>query len=155
MKIDIGIGDKERKRVADGLARVLADTYALAVKTHNYHWNVEGPHFPALHEMFEEQYKALAEATDEIAERIRALGHPAPGGLAAFAKLATVKDEAGRPDAAAMVKTLARDHETASKSARRVLEVAQAAADEATVDLMIERMAAHEKFAWMLRATAA
>lgn len=155
MKIDIGMSDKDRKRVAAALSRVLADTYALYVKTHNYHWNVEGPNFPALHEMFEGQYAALATAADEIAERIRALGHPAPGGLAAFAQLASVKDETGRPKAAEMVKTLAKDHETATRAAREVMKVAEAAGDEATADLMIERMAAHDKFAWMLRATAA
>lgn len=139
--------------VTAGLARVLAGTAALAVKTQNFHWNVEGPHFAALHALFEEQYGALQEASDTLAERIRALGDCAPGGLAAFAALSPVGDAPQDPPAAeAMIAVLAEDHRTMSGEASALLRTAQDAGDEVTVDMMVERMTEHDKTAWMLDA---
>jgi starvation-inducible DNA-binding protein len=155
MKIDIGIGAEDRKAIADGLSRLLADTYTLYLKTHNYHWNVEGPMFNTLHLMFEQQYTELATAVDLIAERIRALGFPAPGSYSAFARLATVK-EAGEqvPEAPEMIRQLARDQEQVAKTAREVFPLVEKAGDEPSADLLTQRMQIHEKTAWMLRATA-
>ncbi len=137
--------------VTAGLARVLAGTAALAVKTQNFHWNVEGPHFAALHGLFEEQYGALQEASDTLAERIRALGDYAPGGLAAFAALSPVGDAPqGPPAAEAMIASLAEGHRTMSGEASALLRAAQDAGDEVTVDMTIERMTEHDKTAWML-----
>ena len=139
--------------VTAGLARVLAGTAALAVKTQNFHWNVEGPHFAALHGLFEEQYGALQEASDTLAERIRALGDYAPGGLAAFAALSPVGDAPQDPPAAeAMIASLAEGHRTMSGEASVLLRTAQDAGDEVTVDMTIERMTEHDKTAWMLDA---
>ncbi len=139
--------------VTAGLARMLAGTSALALKTQNFHWNVEGPHFAALHALFEEQYDALAEAVDELAERIRALGDTAPGGLAAFAALSPVADAPESPPAAeAMIRLLADDHRRLSSEAAALLATAQEAGDEVTVDMMIQRMTEHDKTAWMLDA---
>ena len=139
--------------VTAGLARVLAGTAALAVKTQNFHWNVEGPHFAALHGLFEEQYDALQEAADTLAERIRALGDYAPGGLAAFAALSPVGDAPAEPPAAeAMIASLAEGHRTLSSEASALLQTAQDAGDEVTVDMTIERMTEHDKTAWMLDA---
>lgn len=152
MKVNTGISAKDRERIAQELSRVLADSYTLYVKTHNYHWNVEGPHFKGLHELFEEQYTELATAVDDLAERIRALGHKAPGGLSAFSKLAAVKEETGEPEWKDMIRTLAEDQETVVGTCRQCLKVADDAGDEATVDLMVERLQVHEKTAWMLRA---
>jgi len=137
----------------DALSRLLADTYTLYLKTQNYHWNVTGPMFPALHTMFEEQYAELATASDLIAERIRALGHPAPGTFQEFAKLAAVGEEPGVPTAIEMVKNLARDHRIVVSTAREVADEAEQADDIATVDLATQRIELHEKIAWMLEAT--
>ena len=137
--------------VTAGLARVLAGTAALAVKTQNFHWNVEGPHFVALHGLFEEQYGALQEASDTLAERIRALGDYAPGGFAAFAALSPVGDAPQDPPSAeAMIASLAEGHRTMSGEASALLRTAQDAGDEVTVDMTIERMTEHDKTAWML-----
>ena len=155
MQIDIGIEERDRKAIAEGLSRLLADTYTLYLKTHNFHWNVEGPLFNTLHLMFEEQYKELATAVDAVAERIRALGYPAPGSYSAYSKVASVK-EAGDtvPLADEMVRELARDQETVAKTARSIFPVVEKANDEPTADLLTQRMQIHEKTAWMLRAMA-
>jgi starvation-inducible DNA-binding protein len=155
MKVDIGIAEKDRKKIADGLSRLLADTYTLYLKTHNFHWNVEGPMFNTLHLMFEQQYTELALAVDLIAERIRALGVPAPGSYSAYAKLATVKEANGVPKAEDMIRELARDQETVVRTARKVFPLAEKANDEPTADLLTQRMQVHEKTAWMLRAMVA
>ena len=151
MKIDIGISKNDRKQIADGLSRLLADSYTLYLKTHNYHWNVEGPMFNTLHLMFEGQYTELAEAVDVIAERIRALGFPAPGSYAEFQALTSVEQEEGAPAAEEMIRQLVKGHETVVRTAREVMPKAQKAEDEPSVDLLVERMRLHEKTAWMLR----
>lgn len=150
-EIEIGIDAPGRKRLADGLSHVLADTYALYVKTQHFHWNVTGPMFRALHEMFEEQYTELADAVDEVAERIRALGHPAPGSFSKFAELTTIDEEAGVPQAQEMIRQLVLGHEAVVRTARTVFASAESANDQVTVDLLTERMQVHEKTAWMLR----
>jgi starvation-inducible DNA-binding protein len=155
MKIDIGIEAEDRKAIAEGLSRLLADTYTLYLKTHNFHWNVEGPMFNTLHLMFEQQYTELAAAVDLIAERIRALGFPAPGSYSAFARLSTVKEAAdAAPDAAEMIRLLAKDQEQVAKTARQVFPTVEKAGDEPSADLLTQRMQIHEKTAWMLRAMA-
>lgn len=151
MKIDIGIGEAERKEIAEGLSRVLADTYTLYLKTHNYHWNVTGPLFNTLHLMFETQYNELALAVDEVAERIRALGFPAPGTYSAYAKLSSIKEEDGVPEAEQMIRNLVEAHETLVRTARSVFPAADEANDEPSADLLTQRMQASEKTAWMLR----
>ena len=155
MKIDTGIAEKDRKKIAEGLSRLLADTYTLYLKTHNYHWNVEGPMFNTLHLMFEQQYTELALAVDLIAERIRALGHPAPGSYSAYAKLATVKEATGVTSAEEMIRALAKDQESVVRTARSIFPATEKANDEPTADLLTQRMQVHEKTAWMLRAMAA
>jgi len=150
--IDIGISDKERTAIAEGLSRLLADTYTLYLKTHNFHWNVTGPQFNTLHQMFMTQYTELALAVDEIAERIRALGHLAPGSYSAYAKLARVKEADGSLSAKEMLRELAADQATVVKTAREIFPVAAKAHDEPTADLLTQRMQVHEKTAWMLRA---
>ncbi|MCH7889293.1 MAG: DNA starvation/stationary phase protection protein [Proteobacteria bacterium] len=149
--IDIGIGDEDRRKIADGLSRVLADTYTLYVKTHGFHWNVTGPLFNTLHLMFEQQYTELALAVDAIAERIRALGHPAPASYAQFAELKSIDEETGVPAAEEMIRQLTADQETVARTARSVFPIADAANDEATADLLTQRLLVHEKTAWMLR----
>ncbi len=149
--IDIGIPEQQRKAIADGLSRLLADTYTLYLKTHNFHWNVTGPQFNTLHLMFETQYTELATAVDEIAERIRALGEPAPGSYAAFARLSSVKEADGVPSAEDMLRQLVQDQETVVRTAREVLPLADEANDEPTAGLLSDRMQVHEKTAWMLR----
>ena len=149
--IDIGISETDRKTIAAGLSRLLADTYTLYVKTHNFHWNVTGPMFNTLHLMFEQQYTELSTAVDEIAERIRALGLPAPGSFAQFGTLATVAEECGVPSAQAMIAQLAKDQEIVARTAREVFPAADKANDEPTADLLTQRMQIHEKTAWMLR----
>ena len=149
--VDVGISEQDRKSIAEGLSRVLADTYTLYVKTHNFHWNVSGPLFNALHMMFEQQYTELATAVDEVAERIRALGFPAPGSYAQFGRLTGITEETGVPSAEEMIAQLLKDHETVVRTAREALPVADAAHDEPTADLLTERMRVHEKTAWMLR----
>jgi starvation-inducible DNA-binding protein len=155
MQIDTGLAEEARQEIADGLSRMLADTYTLYLKTHGYHWNVTGPMFRSLHLMFEEEYIDLREAVDEIAERIRSLGHPAPASYAEYGRLASITDEEGAPDAMEMVRRLARDHETVVRTARQVVKVAEEAGDVATADLATTRIDIHEKTAWMLRSTAA
>ena len=149
--IDIGISQPDRKRISDGLSRLLADTYTLYVKTHNFHWNVTGPLFNTLHLMFEQQYIELATAVDEIAERIRALGFPAPGSYKQFGALTSIDEEDGLPSAVEKVAQLAKDQETVTRTAREVFPVAEEAHDEPTADLLTQRMLIHEKAAWMLR----
>ena len=155
LNIDIGIPDADRKAIADGLSRVLADSYTLYLKTHNFHWNVEGPMFNTLHLMFEGQYTELALAVDMVAERIRSLGHPAPGSYKAFASLTSIEEAADGVKAEDMVKQLAKGHETVAKTARSMFPLCDAANDEPTADLLTQRMQLHEKTAWMLRAMAA
>ncbi|HEY8154207.1 MAG TPA: Dps family protein [Myxococcota bacterium] len=149
--IDIGISDKDRKQLAEGLSRLLADTYTLYLKTHNFHWNVTGPMFQTLHLMFETHYNELALAVDLIAERIRALGHVAPGSYQAYAKLSTIREETGVPAATAMIRSLVKGHEAVAKTARAVFPTAEAANDQPTADLLTQRLQIHEKTAWMLR----
>lgn len=151
VEIDIGIGKKDRKAIAEGLSRLLADTYTLYLKTHYFHWNVTGPMFNTLHLMFEQQYTALALAVDEIAERIRALGFTAPGSYSEFAKLSTVKEATSVPDAQEMIAQLVKDQEAVTRTAREVFPLAEKASDEPTADLLTQRMQIHEKTAWMLR----
>jgi starvation-inducible DNA-binding protein len=149
--INIGISADERRAIAAGLSRVLADSYTLYLKTHNFHWNVTGPMFNTLHIMFEQQYTELALAVDEIAERIRALGVPAPGSYTQFSSLTSVKDETEVPTAMAMVQQLVEDNETVVRTAREVFPTVDEANDEPTADLLTQRMQVHEKTAWMLR----
>jgi starvation-inducible DNA-binding protein len=149
--IDIGISGKDRKAIAEGLSRMLADTYTLYLKTHNFHWNVTGPQFNTLHLMFETQYTELALAVDAIAERIRALGVLAPGSYKQFAELTSIKEELGHPDATEMLRQLAKDQEAVVRTAREVFPLAEKANDQPTADLLTQRMQVHEKTAWMLR----
>jgi starvation-inducible DNA-binding protein len=149
--INIGIPAEDRKAIAHGLSRLLADSYTLYLKTHNYHWNVTGPMFTTLHTMFEEQYTELATAVDEIAERIRALGEYAPGSYSQYMELAQVKESKSVPEAMAMVKDLLESHETVARTARSVFDAAEKGNDEATLDLLTTRIQLHEKTAWMLR----
>lgn len=151
MEIDIGIPAADRKKLAAGLSRLLADSYTLYLKTHNYHWNVTGPMFNTLHTMFEQQYIELGTAVDVIAERIRALGFPAPGSYQAFAALTSIKEEAAVPNAKEMIRRLVQGQEAVARTARDVFPLADAAHDEPTADLLTQRMQLHEKNAWMLR----
>lgn len=150
--LDIGIPENQLKVITEGLSRLLADTYTLYLKTHNYHWNVTGPQFNTLHTMFETQYLELATAVDTIAERIRSLGAWAPGTYTEYARLATVKEAEGIPSAEEMVADLAADQATVVRTAREIFGPADEAQDEATADLLTQRMQVHEKTAWMLRA---
>lgn len=152
MKIDIGIKEKDRNSVADGLKHLLADSYTLYLQTHNFHWNVTGPQFRELHLMFEEHYTELAVAVDDIAERIRTLGVLAPGTYKAFAELSAIKEVDEIPSAKDMVKILTQGHEQVVKTCRDVLKLAQHANDESSSALVSDRMRIHEKTAWMLRA---
>jgi len=151
MEIGTGLAETDRKSVAEELSRLLADSYTLYLKSHNYHWNVTGPMFQTLHLMFETQYNELALAVDEIAERIRALGYPAPGTYREFAELASVTEDDSLPAATDMVRNLVTDHETVIGTARSTLAVAEAAGDAASADLATRRIDIHEKTAWMLR----
>ncbi len=151
MSINIGIEEKDRKAIAGGLSKVLADSYTLYLKTHNYHWNVTGPMFNTLHLMFEEQYTELATAVDEIAERIRALGVHAPGSYKAFSGLTEIEEETEVPSAEEMIRQLVIGQETVVRTARDVFRIAEQANDEPTADLLTQRMQIHEKNAWMLR----
>jgi starvation-inducible DNA-binding protein len=151
MKIDTGISEKDRADIAQGLGRLLADSYTLYLKTHNFHWNVTGPMFNTLHLMFETQYNELALAVDEIAERIRALGHPAPGSYAEFGKLTSIAEAEGTPKATDMLRQLVAGQEAVVRTARAVFKVAEKASDQPTADLLTRRMELHEKNAWMLR----
>ncbi|MEH6497348.1 MAG: Dps family protein [Pseudomonas marincola] len=151
--MNIGIENNQREAIAMGLSKLLADSYTLYLKTHNFHWNVTGPMFSSLHLMFETQYTELAVAVDDIAERIRALGLKAPGSYAQFSKLTTIKEEGGNPKAEQMILQLIRDHELVIRTAREVFQLADEAGDEPTADLLTQRMQLHEKTNWMLRAT--
>lgn len=151
MKIDIGIAESKRKDIAEGLSRLLADTYTLYLKTHNYHWNVTGPMFQTLHLMFETQYTELADAVDVIAERIRSLGAKAPGSYSEFSRLSTIKEAEGDISAIDMISDLVKAQESVIKTARGLFPLADDAMDEATADLLTQRIQLHEKTAWMLR----
>ncbi|MEE9382905.1 MAG: Dps family protein [Nannocystaceae bacterium] len=151
MQINIGIKEQDRKRLAHELSTLLADSYTLYLKTHNFHWNVKGPMFQTLHTMFELHYTELALAVDAIAERIRSIGHPAPGTYSEFSRLATVTETDGVPKATEMVKLLLEGHETVVRTARKVLAVGNETGDDATADLATQRLQVHEKTAWMLR----
>ncbi len=151
MKINIGISEKNRKQIAKGLSRLLADSYMVYLKTHNYHWNVTGELFHSLHEQFEEQYTELAEAIDEIAERIRALGYRAPGTFKEFTEITSIKEDTAQPAALDMVRKLAVDNETILRTCREALHPCHEAGDEASIDLITERLKVHSKTAWMLR----
>jgi len=154
-EINIGIGEQDRRKIAEGLSRLLADSYTLYLKTHNYHWNVKGPLFNTLHQMFEVQYTELATAVDEIAERIRALGEPAPGSYKSYARLTSIEEEDSVPDAEQMIRQLLKGQEAVVRTARSVIGAAEAANDEPTADLLTQRMQVHEKNAWMLRSMVA
>tara|TARA_B100000073_G_C23741919_1_gene573958 strand:- start:3204 stop:3680 length:477 start_codon:yes stop_codon:yes gene_type:complete len=149
--IDIGISTKHRQEIADGLGRLLADTWVLYGKTHGFHWNVTGPMFTSLHAMFDTQYNELWDSLDEIAERIRALGLPAPFGDSTLTKLASIEEASSIPPAMDMVKQLMSDHEAVARTARSVFEIADAANDQPSADLLTQRLQVHEKTAWMLR----
>jgi len=150
--IDIGISEKDRAAIAEGLSRLLADTYTLYLTTHNFHWNVTGPMFNSLHAMFMEQYTELWNAVDPIAERIRALGHVAPGSYAQYAQLSSLPDAPPEPPKAMeMVRILAQGHEAVARTARSLLPLVDKANDEPTADVLVQRLAVHEQTAWMLR----
>jgi starvation-inducible DNA-binding protein len=150
--INIGIGEKDRAAIAAGLSRLLADTYTLYLTTHNFHWNVTGPMFNTLHAMFMVQYTELWNAVDPVAERIRSLGHAAPGSYAQFGKLASIADApATPPKALQMVRILVEGHEAVARTARAIFPLADKAGDEPTADLLTQRLTVHEQTAWMLR----
>ena len=151
--IDTGLSASERSAVASELTKVLADSYAVYLKTHGYHWNVRGPEFFALHNLLEQQYRDMWEALDDVAERIRALGEFAPQAHSAFANLTSIKDGDPENDAPTMLKELMKDHETVIATCRAALTVADDEGDDVSVDLLTQRLAAHEKSAWMLRST--
>lgn len=151
MDINIGIDKEDRTAIAEGLCKLLADSYTLYLKTHNYHWNVTGPMFKTLHTMFEEQYTELASAVDDIAERIRQLGAFAPGSYKAYAELTNIPEETGQPSAEKMVENLVLGQEAVIKRARSLVELVEKSQDEPTLDLLTQRMQVHEKTAWMLR----
>ena len=150
-QIDIGIKTRDREKIALGLSRVLADTYSLYLKTHNFHWNVEGPMFNTLHLMFMDQYTELWNALDAVAERIRSLGFPAPGTGKEFSKLTSIEETDGVPEALEMVRLLVSGHEAVARTARGVFPLADKANDEPTADLLTQRLTVHEQTAWMLR----
>ena len=149
--IDIGLSGSERTKIAKGLSAVLADSYTLYLMTHNFHWNVTGPHFNSLHQMFMVQYTEQWNALDVIAERIRALGHPAPGTYKEFVRLASIKEVEGVPKATDMIRQLVAAQEATARTARALLPAVDAANDQPTADLLTQRLEVHEKTAWMLR----
>lgn len=149
--IHIGLSDKQRENIANALSHLLADSYMLYLKTHNYHWNVTGMNFQPLHELFEEQYTELADAIDVIAEQIRAIGHFAPGSFKAYSKLTSITEEDEVPDARTMVQRLQESNEAVIRTARKALPACEEAGDEASLDLVTERLRRHSKVAWMLR----
>jgi starvation-inducible DNA-binding protein len=151
MAIDIGINEKDRASIAESLSRMLADSYILYLKTHNFHWNVTGPMFQALHNLFMVQYTEQWNALDLIAERIRALGHPAPGSYKRYVELSSIEEENGVPSATDMIRQLVAGQEAVARTARAAFKVADAADDQPTADLLTQRMEVHEKNAWMLR----
>lgn len=149
--MDIGISKKDREKIAEGLSHLLADSFTLYLKTHNFHWNVTGPMFNTLHVMFMDQYTELWNALDLIAERIRALGVPAPGTFREFAKLTVIKESEGKVGAEEMIQQLVAGQEAVTKTARGIFAIVDKAGDEPTADLLTQRMQIHEKNAWMLR----
>ena len=149
--IDIGISEPDREKIAGGLSKLLADTYTLYQMTHNFHWNVEGPMFNTLHLMFMDQYTELWNALDLIAERIRALGFPAPGTYREFGKLTSIREPQGVPEALDMVRMLVAGNEAVARTARGAFAAAEKASDQSTADLLTQRLQIHEKTAWMLR----
>jgi starvation-inducible DNA-binding protein len=149
--INIGLSEKDRHHIADGLSRMLADTYTLYLKTHNFHWNVTGPMFQTLHLMFMTQYNETWLAVDLLAERIRALGYPAPGSYQQFAALTSIKENDGVPNAKEMIRQLVEGQETVVRTAREIFKIAELANDQPTADLLTQRMTVHEQNAWMLR----
>lgn len=151
MQINTGMTEEDRKAIATGLNHLLADSYTLYLMTHNFHWNVKGPMFNTLHLMFEGQYNELALAVDLIAERIRALGYPAPGTYGEFIKLSSIKEVSGQPAAEEMIKHLVLGQEAIVRTARSLFPAVEKASDEPTADLLTQRMQLHEKNAWMLR----
>jgi starvation-inducible DNA-binding protein len=151
VKMDIGIAEKDRKKIADGLSRLLADSYTLYLRTQNFHWNVTGPMFQPLHLMFEQQYTELAQAVDVIAERIRALGFPAPATYSEFVELTSIKEERGVPRAERMIALLCEGQEAVVRTAREIMPVVDEFHDMPTADLLTQRMQVHEKTAWILR----
>ncbi len=151
LPVNIGIDETNRAKIAEGLSRLLADTYTLYLKTHNFHWNVTGPMFQTLHLMFEQQYTELALAVDLIAERIRALGYPAPGTYSEFVKLSSISETSGVPKATDMIRLLVEGQEAVVRTARSIFPVVEEVNDEPTADLLTQRMQVHEKTAWMLR----
>ena len=151
MPVEIGINEASRKKIADGLSKLLADSYTLYLKTHNFHWNVTGPMFQTLHLMFEAQYTELSTAVDLIAERIRSLGFAAPGSYADYGRLTSIKEAAGVPAAKEMIRQLVDGQESVVRTARSIFPAAEVASDESTCDLLTQRMQLHEKTAWMLR----
>lgn len=153
MKMNTGLSEKSRKTISDGLSKILADTYTLELKTHNFHWNVTGPNFPQYHKMFDDQYSELNEAIDGLAERIRALGFFAPGSYSQFAKLTSIKEAKEIPSAEEMIKTLLGDHEQMARNISDLISLASSNNDHDTADLLTQRLHEHEKTAWMLRST--
>jgi len=151
MSINIGIEEQDRKAIADGLSRLLADTYSLYLKTHNFHWNVTGPMFNTLHLMFEAQYNELALAVDLVAERIRSLGFPAPGSYSEYARLSSIPEAVGVPKADEMIRQLVQGQESVARTAREIFPLVDKVNDEPTADLLTQRLQVHEKTAWMLR----
>ncbi len=151
MKIDIGLSEKDRKKVAEGLAHLLADTYSLYLKTHSFHWNVEGPMFQTLHVMFMQQYTEMWNALDVIAERIRSLGHYAPGTYAELVSLSSIQDSKSVPKALKMIEEAVQGHEAVIRTVRGLFESAEKAKDQTTMDVLTQRLDIHEKTAWMLR----
>jgi starvation-inducible DNA-binding protein len=151
ISVNIGIDDANRAKIAEGLSRMLADTYTLYLKTHNFHWNVTGPMFQTLHLMFETQYTELALAVDLIAERIRSLGYPAPGTYSEYAKLSSIPETPGVPKAKEMIRLLVEGQEAIVRTARSIFPILEEVNDEPTADLLTQRMQVHEKTAWMLR----
>jgi starvation-inducible DNA-binding protein len=151
MSIDIGISESNRKKIAEGLSNLLADSYTLYMMTHNFHWNVKGPQFNTLHTMFMTQYTEQWAALDVIAERIRALGYPAPGTYSEFAKRASIKEVNGVPKAEDMIRYLVKAQEATAKTARKLFKVVDSANDQPTADVLTQRIDVHEKTAWMLR----
>ncbi|AVY93581.1 MULTISPECIES: Dps family protein [Microvirgula] len=149
--MDIGISKEDRGTIVSGLSRLLADNFTLYLKTHNFHWNVTGPQFRTLHLMFEEQYNELWIANDQIAERIRTLGFPAPASYGEFARLTSIKDTDGVPKATEMIELLVNGHETVCRTIRGQFAAVEAANDQPTLDLLTQRLEVHEKTAWMLR----
>ena len=151
LSVNIGIDAKDRKKIADGLSALLADSYTLYLMTHNFHWNVTGPHFNSLHAMFMQQYTEQWNALDVIAERIRALGFAAPGTYKQFVKLTSIKEVEGVPKAEEMIRLLVDAHETVARTARSIFSIIEEANDQPTADILTQRLEVHEKTAWMLR----